>query len=164
MKNLGGLLRHLFLLAVIIILDRVSKLYVLYRARVVIEAKVRMLPFFIRKFISIDRVVNRGISWGLLSKQSRYVFSFLTITILAIIFGLCIYSYRRYKRGHAIIGEIFVIGGAISNVIDRFLYGGVIDFINFSIGPWAFPATFNIADIFIVVGVGIMFIQHYLYE
>jgi len=164
MKKIGAFLRHLVLFTCIIALDRLSKLYVLYRTRAIITEKIQSLPFFIRKFLSIEKIINRGISWGLLSKQGKYVFAFLTVTIIAIILGICVYAYRRYKKGFLIIGEIFVIAGATSNVIDRFLYGGVIDFINFSVGTWTFPATFNIADVFIVVGVGIMFIQLYIYE
>ena len=164
MKKLGAFVRHFLLFACIVALDRLSKFYVLYKARAFIAAKVQALPFFIRKFLSIEKIINRGISWGLLSKQGKYVFAFLTVTIVAIILGLCVYAYRRHKKNYLVIGEIFVIAGATSNVIDRFLYGGVVDFINFSIGPWAFPATFNVADIFIVIGVGIMFVQMYIYE
>lgn len=164
MKKVGSFVRHALLFGSIVALDRISKMYVLYRTREVIQAKVQALPFFIRNFLSVEQIINRGISWGLLSKQSKYVFSFLTIVILSIILGLCIYAYRRHKKGFIVIGEIFVISGATANIIDRFLYGGVVDFINFSIGPWMFPATFNIADIFIVVGVGIMFIQMHVYE
>ena len=52
----------------------------------------------------------------------------------------------------------FIIGGALGNLIDRVRFGAVIDFIDWHIGDWHWPA-FNVADIFIVIGVALYIIN-----
>ena len=52
----------------------------------------------------------------------------------------------------------FIIGGALGNLVDRIRFGAVIDFLDFHIGEWHWPA-FNVADIFIVIGVGLYIIS-----
>ena len=62
-----------------------------------------------------------------------------------------------------IIGEICIFAGAISNVVDRYVYGGVVDFIALSYGDWHF-AVFNVADMFIFCGVALMLILEYTHS
>ena len=66
--------------------------------------------------------------------------------------------HGRDKRGINVLGEVMVIAGSSSNIIDRMVRGGVVDFIEFSYKNWAWP-TFNIADAAIVVGVFFMLMQ-----
>ena len=63
--------------------------------------------------------------------------------------------YARWILGKNILGEIFVLSGAISNIIDRFYYHGVIDFISLHWKKYYWP-IFNLADLFIVLGVFLM--------
>lgn len=116
--------------------------------------------FPLTNFLSFDLVMNRGISWSLFHSASDTTFLVLTIMIIAIISGLLTHTIVRWYRGYTIIGEIMTLVGAISNLIDRLIYGGVIDFISFSYGTWSFP-IFNIADCSIVLGVVIMFFYAY---
>jgi signal peptidase II len=68
-----------------------------------------------------------------------------------------LYAVVQHLNGIPIYFESFVVGGAISNIIDRVHYGVVIDFIDLHLGIWHW-ATFNIADVFIMVGVlGVLF-------
>lgn len=98
---------------------------------------------------------NRGISWGMLNSGSSLTFYALTGLVIAITLILSGYAYQSMQRGHAIWGELLIISGSISNIIDRFIYGGVVDFIEVRIGSWIGPA-FNVADSMIVLGVCIM--------
>jgi signal peptidase II len=79
--------------------------------------------------------------------------------IMAITAGVAWYAYEQYKEGHNVVGETLVVAGSVSNIIDRFWYGGVVDFIEFSYGTWIWP-SFNIADMCIVFGIAIMLISH----
>jgi signal peptidase II len=101
---------------------------------------------------------NTGVAFGMLQSLSggRVI---LTLVALAA-FGLVLYYLRRsdadHRRFHVALG--MVGGGAIGNLIDRIIYGGVTDFLVFDLGFWPFnpwPA-FNIADAALVIGVGLM--------
>ena len=74
--------------------------------------------------------------------------------------GVIYLAYQRYRKHELIIGELLVIAGAGSNIMDRIRMGGVIDFIKLSAGDFVWP-LFNIADICIVIGVFIMFVSEY---
>ena len=74
-----------------------------------------------------------------------------------IVILLFFYMFRRagtYEK----LPLAFIIGGALGNLIDRVRFGAVIDFLDFHIGEWHWPA-FNVADIFIVIGVGLYIIN-----
>jgi signal peptidase II len=70
-----------------------------------------------------------------------------------------LYAYHQYLCGNSIIGEVCVVTGSLSNLIDRVVYHGVIDFIILSYNDFSWP-VFNIADTIIVLGVGIMIFQY----
>ena len=74
---------------------------------------------------------------------------------LAVAIGL-VWWLARARRWMVIAGLGLVLGGAIGNLIDRFLYGAVVDFVLFHAGRWQFPA-FNLADSAITLGVIALF-------
>jgi len=82
------------------------------------------------------------------------IIAFVTVVILFLI----LYTYRRYKQSQVVVGELLVITGSISNLVDRIIYGGVIDFVALSYKSWTWP-VFNVADMGIVIGAGLMIIQ-----
>jgi lipoprotein signal peptidase len=107
---------------------------------------------------------NRGGAWGLLQDTPEYVRRpfFLLVSALAITFIVSL--YRRLAPGqHALRwGLPLVLGGALGNLVDRIRYSHVIDFIH-AHAKWggrdhSWP-TFNVADIAICVGVGLMAID-----
>src|SRR5438552_17637864 len=85
----------------------------------------------INHFLSFDLVFNRGVTAGMFHSDSNIFFGLLTILICIIIAILAYWTWRRFMLGKNIIGELLVLSGAISNIIDRAVYGGVIDFIYF---------------------------------
>ena len=94
---------------------------------------------------------NKGISWGLFANDSDWAFYLLVTSIsLTIAIFLC-YTVRRALRFQPIIFETIALVGALSNLVDRFFYGAVIDFIQLYVGPYSFP-VFNIADVAIFIG------------
>jgi signal peptidase II len=133
--------------------DRITK-YLMQRADT---------NYFLNYFLSLRLQYNRGISWGMLHSENEFFFTFLTLLIGTLIALFFWYTATRFLHNHFIVGEIMVCAGALSNIIDRVWYGGVADFILFSVGTWSFP-IFNIADVFIVSGLGIMMIQEFFYD
>ena len=71
---------------------------------------------------------------------------------------LTIHALYMLRNGEQIVGELLVLSGACSNLVDRFVYGAVLDFIDLYVGPWHWY-TFNLADTWVVVGVGVGFLS-----
>ena len=98
---------------------------------------------------SIHHVENSGIAFGLFASRTSFV-----IAITAIAVGLMIWFFARSGRRHPVlpVGLGLVLGGSIANLVDRVRLGRVTDFLDLD----AWPA-FNLADMFIVVGVAVLF-------
>ena len=107
------------------------------------------IPVCIFPFLNFTLTFNTGISFGMLNTHD----STLLITVSIICLILIIWAYLGFKDAIERIFLTLVIGGAIGNLIDRFIHKAVIDFIDFCIpnSTWHFP-TFNVADIFVTVG------------
>jgi signal peptidase II len=133
------------------LLDRISKYYV---------ARYLVNECPVTYFFSLERTLNRGVSWGMLYSHNPMVFVLVGMLISVVVGILAWYTFRRWYRQKFILGELLVLSGALSNLVDRVWYGGVLDFMLFYCHGWSFP-VFNVADIFIVVGVGIMFITSF---
>lgn len=118
-------------------------------------------PCEFTSFFSCSLSFNRGVSWGLFNTEHTYG----TILLFCIISGLIAFliwlTYQRVRANLSAMPEIIIIAGALGNLIDRFLYGAVVDFISIHYQTWYFP-TFNIADIAITVGVGILILREWL--
>lgn len=124
--------------------DRVSKFCIL---NYLLDGYKKITPYF-----NLSIAWNKGVSWSFLSFDSTTGFALLTAFILCVIVIFSIYTFIQYKNRSNILFEIMVLAGALSNVVDRFMYGAVLDFLEFHLGTWYWP-TFNIADVFVVVGV-----------
>ncbi len=128
---------------VIIAVDRLSKYLVLASD---------ITQYAITPFLSLNVVMNRGISWGLFDGNSTYIFWLLTVLIMMVYGVLIKYTVTRLHNDTLLMGEALVLAGGLSNIIDRIWYGGVIDFIFLSYGRFSWP-VFNVADIAIVCGI-----------
>ncbi len=142
---------YAFLFLIIILLDRLSKWYALQQWQV---------PMHINQFLTFELAYNRGISWGMFHSASDFVFVLVSIAIGVVTLFVAGTAWIRFMNGQSIIGELLVVAGSVSNLIDRVLYGGVVDFILLSYGEWSWP-VFNFADMAIVLGVGVMIWEHY---
>ena len=141
---------YLFLISTIITADQAAKRWALANLNNGTD-----VPF--NSWCNFSLATNRGVSWSLFSSQSNFGFYILTLIISIIIMAFALYAVIKHLNKAPIYFESFVIGGAISNVIDRILHNFVIDFIDLHMGVWHWP-TFNIADIFVVIGVlGVLF-------
>jgi signal peptidase II len=147
--------RNLALSAVVVvavlIVDQLSKLWILARFSAVGQFTQ------VTDFFDIVLVANRGVSFGLFNNGAALnavVFSLLAAAIVA---ALVVWLIRA--KGYLLPAAIgLVIGGAVGNVVDRLRLGAVVDFLDFHLGAWHWPA-FNVADAAICIGVGLMLID-----
>ena len=111
------------------------------------------------RFIYITKSYNTGIAWSMLSNKP-----YLVIIISIIIFILLILYMRKFQDNKQnILAFSLIYGGLLGNLIDRIIYGHVIDFIDIMIFNYDYP-IFNIADSFIFIGVILLIWRIYLGE
>ena len=150
-KNLGkNFIINLCFVLLIFLLDRLSKIYVIY-----LDKKFLGSAIFSSKYLNINLIWNDGIAFGLLSFDQESLYNLLTILIFLIIFFILVIIFK--SSGLNQFALIMILGGALGNVFDRILYKAVPDFIDFHVGNFHW-FIFNVADIFITLGVFFMII------
>jgi signal peptidase II len=141
----------------IIVLDQLTK----YIAETSLDYRVPVNMF---TGLNMTLVYNKGAAFSFLSDAGgwqRWFFMALSITIsIALIYWLR--SVDR-NRKYLAWGLALILGGAIGNLIDRSLYGHVIDFIDVYYSSWHWPA-FNIADSAITLGAGLLILDMFTYK
>ena len=151
LKNLDKkLLINSFVVFLIFLIDRISKIYVIY-----LDKKFLGSEIFSSKYLNINLIWNEGIAFGLLSFDQESFYNLLTILIVLIIFFILVMTFKN--SGFNQFALIIILGGALGNVFDRILYKAVPDFIDFHVGNFHW-FIFNVADIFITLGVFFMII------
>lgn len=112
----------------------------------------------------ITHILNPGGAFGLMANMSVVVRTVVFLFISSLAVGLILYFYIKTPSGFAFLaaGFALIFGGAIGNLIDRVRFGVVVDFLDFYIGKYHWPA-FNIADSAITIGMGI-FIFHLMFK
>lgn len=144
-------IRLILVSGAVVLLDQVTKYLItlhlaLYEHIVVIE-----------NFFNINHVLNPGGAFGFFADQSLGVrrFIFLFVSSLVALFVLWLYRQVAQTLVFLSIGLALIFGGAIGNLIDRFRFGHVVDFLDFYLGTAHWPA-FNVADSAITVGMTIL--------
>lgn len=145
-KRLSFLMASLVLAA-----DQASKWWIVS----CLKSTLVIAPFFNLVFVQ-----NRGVSFGIFSNGvPPLVLVFLAIAVTsALILFVCRRAVSYYRLPAAMI-----VGGAIGNIIDRIRYGSVVDFLDFHLYQYHWPA-FNVADSAVVVGVGTLLLISFLDE
>ena len=134
---------------VIIVMDQLSKWLMLSVVDIANRPPIEVTPFF-----NLVMVWNYGVSFGMLSQPGTNVVYFLIGVAFIMVGVLLFWLWRATDRWVAsAIG--LIIGGALGNVVDRFLYGAVADFFDFHVAGYHWPA-FNIADSAIFIGVALL--------
>jgi len=111
----------------------------------------------IEDFFSFTYIRNTGAAFGLLADSHElFRLTFLIVFSLAAV-GFILVMLRRLPESEKalILALAFILGGAVGNLIDRLIYGEVIDFLDFYWSGYHWPA-FNVADSFITIGVLMM--------
>lgn len=136
-------------ISLVLVLDQFTKWLIRIRFQ---EAETRPI---LGDIFHLTYYKNTGMAFGLMQGFSTVIAIFSVVAI-----GFLIYLSRRWeseRKGSKVIPVSLglVIGGAGGNLIDRLVVSGVIDFLDFGFGPYRWPA-FNVADICISVGVGLL--------
>ena len=138
----------------IFLFDRITKIYVINLDKKFIGSEI-----FSSKYLNITLIWNEGIAFGLLSFDQENLYNLLTILIILIIFFIFLMILK--SSGLKKLALSIILGGALGNVFDRILYKSVPDFIDFHVGEFHW-FIFNIADIFITIGVFSMILFEFI--
>jgi signal peptidase II len=145
---------NIFSIFFIFFLDRISKLYVIY-----LHDKNIGGDLYSSDYLNINLIWNEGIAFGLFAFEESKFYNFLTLFI-SLVISVLIYMLIK-SNGVKRFALLIIIGGALGNLYDRVIYLAVPDFIDFHIGNFHW-FTFNIADIFISVGVIFMILLEFI--
>lgn len=135
--------------AIIIIIDQLIKIVV--NRKLPLEKNYDIIP----NFLSIYHVDNTGAAFSILTNQVTL------LIVLSLIILFILYKYIEKEKNFTKLSTIslgLIMGGIVGNLIDRLLFGKVIDYISLKFGSYLFP-VFNIADTAIVIGVILMIIS-----
>jgi len=145
-KNLSkNFFINLSFILLIFLLDRISKIYVIY-----LDNKLSGSEIFSSNFLNIYLIWNKGIAFGLFSFNEKIFYNILTIIILIIILIIFIMTIKSHGVKKYLL--LMILGGALGNLFDRIFYNAVPDFIDFHLGNFHW-FIFNVADIFISIGI-----------
>jgi signal peptidase II len=109
--------------------------------------------------LALYRTYNVGVAFSMLSGMDGWFIVGMRLVIVA--FVLWLWRRTSKDRWLAHLGFALIIAGALGNLVDRFLYGHVIDYILFHTETWSF-AVFNLADSFISVGAAAVILDEFL--
>jgi signal peptidase II len=143
----------LFLIStIVVVLDQVTKALVV--ARIPLYKTISVIP----GFLNLIHVRNPGVAFGLFSEGNSNLQQMVLMG--AAICAVCVIFYFYSKTGQEyplmLGGFSLIVGGAVGNLIDRFRFSSVVDFIEVYVGRFSWPA-FNVADSAICIGVSIFF-------
>jgi len=135
-----------------VLLDQVIKQLV--EAYLPLQEMVPVIPM-----LALYRTYNLGVAFSMLDGMDGW----FIVGMRLIIVGFVLWIWRRTAsdRRFAHFGFAMIIAGALGNLVDRFLYGHVIDYVLFHTDTWSF-AVFNLADSLITVGAGFVILDEIL--
>ena len=147
MKNekIKRILIGILILVLVFTLDRITKIIILN-----IAEETDKVDIYVNSFLNLYLVWNKGIGFGLLSFDREYIYEGITFFIFLI--NLIIIYLIYLEKGIKTYFLLAILGGSFGNLFDRVYYNAVPDFIdlNFKGYHWF---IFNVADIFITVGI-----------
>jgi signal peptidase II len=145
---------YLILAAAVIVLDIWTKALVL--ARIDLHETIPIIP----NFFQLVHVRNTGAAFGIgANASSRIVPLLLNFGAIAVFFVVVVYALRSAVTDRVLqTGLHLILGGAIGNLLDRFRFGYVVDFLDVYVGTKHWPA-FNVADSAICIGIALLFLD-----
>jgi signal peptidase II len=136
--------------AAVIIVDQVTKLWIM--TAFALHEQLAVIP----GFFNLVYVTNTGAAFGFLAGDKTWLrqFFFVTVSIIALVVIALAYNHLKKQSRIFVYSLGLIAGGAVGNLIDRLRFGSVVDFLDFYLGSYHWPA-FNAADSAITVGVGL---------
>ena len=133
------------IILVVFTLDRMSKNYILN-----LFYETQFQEIYLSEFINIYFIWNKRIAFGLLNFEDQTIYTFISYFIVFISLIILFIAFKN--RDHTGFFFAMILGGSLGNLFDRFKYSAVPDFIDLHVGNFHW-FIFNVADIFITVGV-----------
>jgi len=144
----------IFLALLVFVFDRATKLSI-------VNHQLNNESIFVNNYLNLDLVWNTGVGFGLFSQNANIYYHLISLLIFSVIVFL-IYLANKATFIEKILFSL-ILGGAVGNLYDRLIYFAVPDFIDFHISEFHW-FTFNIADIFITLGIILIIIQDLLFK
>ena len=152
----------------VVLLDLLSKGALLYLITGTVPLSgaawdVVPVPYLMAHVLDSFNIVftwNPGTSFSLFRAMGEAA-PMILIVSTGFVTGFILYYLFRRAQSYEVVPLALIAGGAIGNLLDRIRFGAVVDFLDFHIGGWHWPA-FNVADICIVVGVGLYLLNMYI--
>ena len=144
------------IILIIFLIDRISKFYILKLAEV--ESSV---DIYVTSYLNLFLIWNKGIAFGLLSMNESVIYNTITIIIGLIIIFILFMMWKNNNIQRYFLA--LVAGGALGNLYDRIVYTAVPDFIDLHFHGFHW-FVFNVADIFITVGVFCLILVEFFYN
>jgi len=150
-------LMWLFLSLIILVLDQITKTWV--STHLSFNQPVNILPYFDLRLLH-----NSGAAWSILADQGGWQRWFLSLLAIIVSIVIMVWLTRLdSKQRWLACGLALILGGALGNVMDRIIFGYVVDFIDIYYQAWHWPA-FNIADIGISIGAVMLLIDAIIFK
>ena len=147
-------LYHLLIALVVFTLDQVTKAVV--EASIPLHEVRSVIPGLFR----LTHVKNRGAAFGIFADSPNEgkiaALIFLSVVALAVVVTLLWRNQPTARRMG--LGLALILGGAVGNLFDRLVHGNVVDFLDFYLSSYHWPA-FNVADSAIVIGAGLLLVD-----
>ena len=132
---------------IFLILDQTTKWFVVFY----LELKQKLFLNLSNQFVNFYMAWNKGINFGLFQGDS--VVQANLLTAISLVISVAFFIWLRNSTSLIIhISAGLVVGGALGNAMDRLLHGAVADFINVTCCGIRNPYSFNLADVFIFIG------------
>jgi|TARA_B110000908_G_C10237711_1_gene444302 signal peptidase II len=144
------------IILIIFLIDRISKFYILKLAEV--ESSV---DIYVTSYLNLFLIWNKGIAFGLLSMNESIIYNTITLIIGLIIIFILFMMWKNDNIQRYFLA--LVAGGALGNLYDRIVYTAVPDFIDLHFHGFHW-FVFNVADIFITVGVFCLILVEFFYN
>jgi signal peptidase II len=126
---------------------------------------VEKLPLYqrvevIQGFFNLTHVRNTGGAFGIFGGEKGGLGSILFVVVSLIAIGAIVFLFLKIKENEKTLAFSFslILSGAVGNLIDRLRYGEVVDFLDFHLSSYHWPA-FNVADSAICIGIGLMALE-----
>lgn len=144
----------LWLSALVIVVDQITKRVI--DSAMQLHQTIELIPYF-----QLTYMRNQGAAFSFLSGAGGWQrWFFIGLAIVASVFIFVWLRKLDPSRRREAVAWALVLGGALGNLIDRILYGYVIDFLDVYVGDWHWPA-FNVADSAITVGVALLLLDSF---
>ncbi|MBO5704997.1 MAG: signal peptidase II, partial [Alphaproteobacteria bacterium] len=161
------ILKILAIIFGVIAIDTISKgilLYLILGHNPIAGAAWDLVPnpylmSYVTSFFNIVFTWNFGTAFSLFNGLGEYA-PIILVIITGFVIGIILYYLFVRAKKYEAIPLSLIAGGALGNIIDRIRFGAVVDFLDFHIGGYHWPA-FNVADICIVIGVGLYILNWY---